>query len=88
MTVLYLAIGFLSGMVVTGLIFAWDQRIKDRRIAPRKFEGYSHLTSLLEDKTVDGKRKFLVTGASPWPTSGTFHVEVEGQTYIVEGEEL
>ena len=31
MTVLLLAIGFLSGMVVTGLVFLWDQRIKAKK---------------------------------------------------------
>ena len=40
MTVLYLAIGFLSGMVVTGLIFLWDDRLKDRRIKEFFFDQY------------------------------------------------
>ena len=40
MNVLLLAIGFLSGMVATGLIFLWEARLKARRRFEFFFDQY------------------------------------------------
>lgn len=74
--------GFLAGMTVTALVFLWDGRIKIAK--KRMFREYRYTPStLIEDKTVDGQRRFIVSGGTTLPRSGEFDVLIEGQVYHV-----